>query len=82
MMVVVTCHSSPPPPLPLCSLSHQEASYGYWPTKLDEPKSYGKLTVTLKSEKEDREFVIRKFDITEDKVCDWSSSSEYILLVL
>ena len=49
-------------------LWQQESSCEYWPTAVDKPVHYGKLIVTLKSEKQDKEFTIRKFEITEDKV--------------
>ena len=50
----------------------QETCHPYWPMSIDSDSTaqYGKLLVTLKSEKEDndKEFIIRKFEITEEKV--------------
>ena len=50
----------------------QETCHPYWPSSIDSTAQYGKLLVTLKSENlkedRDREFIIRKFEITEGKV--------------
>ena len=60
--------NTPPPPTHTSPMTTQESCYPYWPTSVDATAHYGKLLVTLKSEKEDGDFIIRKFDITEEKV--------------
>ena len=51
-------------------MARTQTCHPYWPTSIDSIGHYGKLLVTLMSEKEDKdkEFIIRKFEIAEKKV--------------
>ena len=54
----------------LCQLSEEgaESSYCYWPTAEQAAENYGTVSVTLLSTSVYDGFVIRKFDIQEEKV--------------
>ena len=55
----------------LCNIleDNQEASYPYWPTKVEETEKYGNIAVTMQSKATYGEFSVRKFNLQEDKVC-------------
>ena len=55
----------------LCNIleDNQEASYPYWPTKVEDNEKYGNITVTMQSKATYGEFSVRKFNLQEDKVC-------------
>lgn len=54
----------------LCQLTEEgvESSYCYWPTTEKAVQSYGTISVSLLSTSVHDGFVIRKFDIQEEKV--------------
>lgn len=54
----------------LCQLTEEEveSSYCYWPTTEKASRSYGTMSVTLLSTSVHDGFVVRKFDIQEEKV--------------
>ena len=69
-------HLSPlltlPPPSTHTHKHSQEMSQEYWPTQPNAKQLYGKNSVELLSEEHSlgaKEIVVRKFDITDEKVC-------------
>lgn len=54
----------------LCQLSEEgeESSYCYWPTAEQAVVNYGPVSVSLLSTSVCEGFVVRKFDIQEEKV--------------
>ena len=46
----------------------QEACYPFWPVRLGEQETYGKLLVTLQEEEPGKEYTVRKFEIKDEKV--------------
>ena len=60
------------PPPPHTHKHSQEMSQQYWPTQPNAKQLYGKNSVKLLSEEHSlgaKEIVVRKFDITDEKVC-------------
>ena len=45
----------------------QESCYPYWPTDQGLTRNYGEIGVTLKSEEKYHAYIVRKFEIIEDK---------------
>ena len=54
----------------LCNMNEdgEEAAYPYFPGKEEEAIRYGKMLVTLQSKAAYTDFIVRKFNIQEDKV--------------
>ena len=48
-------------------LHSQEACYPYWPIEVDSTDTHGKLRVTLLSEQDSSDYIIRKMRLTKDK---------------
>ena len=49
---------------------NQETSYPYWPTKEEETIKYGKIIVTMQSKASYGDFIVRRFNLQEDKVSE------------
>ncbi len=49
-------------------LFYQEVSHGYWPTGVNDEMCVGKLSVTLTSERQRKDYIERKLKIKEDEV--------------
>ena len=54
----------------LCNCTEEglESSYPFWPSNEEEQIKYGKIVVTLQSKTSHEQFVVRKFQLQEDKV--------------
>ena len=57
----------------LCNMneSEGEAAYPFFPGKEEEAVKYGRMMVTLQSKASYTDFIVRKFNIQEDKVCSY-----------
>ena len=45
----------------------QESCYPYWPTNQGLTREYGEIGVTLKSEEKYHDYIVRKFEVLEDR---------------